>query len=1481
MREFDLILDPNMNDKLLATIKVAEIGGIAKLEFIGEWPTDGSQPRPNQLTLEIDNGGSLISFVYTLVVADDQTFIAKANIAQGALPAPMPILTGEFISSTGTPLPDRVRIDQILGSSTPSNSVAMFAIYASEVGIYNILLNGQTVDTLEVIATDMPVFWMPSESFEITDGNYTLTVAPDSAQATGAALLSIMGGSKLASVSLKMVAVKDLPVDAANDTAYYLLHDTQKAIIDAGVTGSVLDTLVKNGQILGVISQDGTPPADGSNVADPLLTLANNLQLPILAFDQEDNSGGGSGGSGGGGSGGSGSGGGIVNGIHFWASTDKWGMNNIQGTEQDDDINADALGQANNALTSRDWISGGAGNDAIAAGLGGDDIRGGEGNDKIDGGGDLGDSLLTAMLTDPKANSWELENRVHFSGPSSRYTISEPVEVLGVLTYTVTDNRTNSPDGTDTVSNVDVLQFSDKQIRLTPSIWVDRGWDPIGNQPGTTVKGVYIDGTSGNEVIGANNDSFAGSDRLVGNAGNDKLYGGAGADTFRGDKGNDQIDGGANRSDNADPNTWDPNGSRGLDVAEYSGPASRYTIREQGGTFTVTDAKGATGDGTDTLTNVEILRFADGEKNLVVVKTAQMQYSGGPTTGTLIGYNWEGTELADTIATQPVGANPLRDWVNAGAGNDTIATGGAGDWIDAGEGDDTVDGGDNGNSVNSWENKDQVRYEAPISRFSIAQGQDIKGTFFTVTDALPQAFGGYGTDKLYNIEVLQFNDGNKELNVQFNASGHQNNVQGTDFDDQIDTDVLLQADLAKKGSNTLKLKAEGQQELSFSVEGFTPTNGITYVAKLGSLFNIFNYQTQTQESSFQPAMQWDPLQMSQVGIEFDVIGQSNGTLKGTANLSSPGVWGTPVLMLFEKSANNTTPIPNSSVAVAIVNERDWVQSQAGDDVVLTGEGGDTIEDSAGNDIYDAGTNGNSATDSWNNLDRVNFSGAQIRYTVEVLSYADLVEGSAILEFIDQQYPNGAPANLVRVTDKVPDGDGVNYLMNVEQLQFNGSSLNLSYNVNPWQPTPGGVNPWVGSNSYEGGLLDDLMDATDHDAVSVSAGVNGFYSNKDWMRGNAGNDTLLGGTGGDELIGGVGDDMLDGGPNASPGTGNNWDDADRARYDNISSRYEVSFFRLASATERADETLTKYNQKALAVSTLDTNSLYYVTSPYYVAEGLVVVQDKVSDAQGGDGRDVLKNIELLNFSDTGEWLMSNISTQPITGSQARQYNSNGSRYGDKLVGETGQVNWMDGRGGHDLLVGSTQNDTLTGGVGNDTLMGGDGTDNAKLAAPLIQFTLQRFEDVTGLITGTVSTLNAPSYYFTSTHKISQLMGGLGTDTLVGVEKLQFSDTTIDLSVRGVATSGDQFFWVGGSQINTEKKFLGTLFDDTVSGRTPESGTAQEQFIMYAGHDTVFAGNGGDYVDAGEGIVRDEPSPHPTAQGGQQAGLHADALSKVFG
>ncbi len=92
-------------------------------------------------------------------------------------------------------------------------------------------------------------------------------------------------------------------------------------------------------------------------------------------------------------------------------------------------------------LTSDADIDLGSGDDTVISGSGNDTITGGAGNDTIDGGSGT--------------------DTVTYAGNRSDYTITENSGV-----YTVLDNRTGSPEGTDTVNNIENFQFADGTIGI-------------------------------------------------------------------------------------------------------------------------------------------------------------------------------------------------------------------------------------------------------------------------------------------------------------------------------------------------------------------------------------------------------------------------------------------------------------------------------------------------------------------------------------------------------------------------------------------------------------------------------------------------------------------------------------------------------------------------------------------------------------------------------------------------------------------------------------------------------------------------------------------------------------------------------------------------------------------------------------------------------------------------------------------------------
>lgn len=135
----------------------------------------------------------------------------------------------------------------------------------------------------------------------------------------------------------------------------------------------------------------------------------------------------------------------------------------------------------------------------------------------------------------------------------------------------------------------------DFSINSTPGlcIWDGGGRDTLdcsGYSGGQTIdlRSGYYSSTNGltSNVVIAYGTTI---ENAAGGSGNDVLTGNTANNVLRGNAGTDNLNGGA-----------------GFDTAVFSGSSASYTITRSGGVVTISGA-----DGTDTLTNIEVARFAD------------------------------------------------------------------------------------------------------------------------------------------------------------------------------------------------------------------------------------------------------------------------------------------------------------------------------------------------------------------------------------------------------------------------------------------------------------------------------------------------------------------------------------------------------------------------------------------------------------------------------------------------------------------------------------------------------------------------------------------------------------------------------------------------------------------------------------------------------------------------------------------------------
>ncbi|WP_186767250.1 calcium-binding protein [Devosia ginsengisoli] len=169
---------------------------------------------------------------------------------------------------------------------------------------------------------------------------------------------------------------------------------------------------------------------------------------------------------------------------------------------------------------------------------------------------------------------------------------------------------------------------------------------------------------------------------ITGNANNNTLSGGLGNDTLIGNEGADILNGGG-WHDILEGGAGDDtlNGGNGTDTAVFSGPAGNYSFGFNGTALTtVTDMVGT--DGTDTLTNIEFVKFGDGPALAISTVAA-----GIPGVSSII----FGTDGSDTII-----GGPGEDVIIGGPGDDIL------NGSDIGDGDDNTTPGTQDDDIFIW-----------------------------------------------------------------------------------------------------------------------------------------------------------------------------------------------------------------------------------------------------------------------------------------------------------------------------------------------------------------------------------------------------------------------------------------------------------------------------------------------------------------------------------------------------------------------------------------------------------------------------------------------------------------------------------------------------------------------------------------------------------------------------------------------------------
>lgn len=219
-----------------------------------------------------------------------------------------------------------------------------------------------------------------------------------------------------------------------------------------------------------------------------------------------------------------------------------------------------------------DKLYGDVGNDYLIGGTGNDDLYGDTGNDHIFG--DEGDDQI-------------------YGGTGSDYMKGE-----GGNDVFYGDSGADVIKGGE---GIDHLTYAASTAAVTVNLTTGAGsggdasgdtYTTLENITGSSYGDDITGDASANQIIGGD-----GSDTLRGDSSNDTLNGDAGDDSLMGGSGDDALDGGVGTGD----------------LAIYSGNQADYdVIRNANNSYTIMDLRtsGVT-DGTDILSNIELVQFAD------------------------------------------------------------------------------------------------------------------------------------------------------------------------------------------------------------------------------------------------------------------------------------------------------------------------------------------------------------------------------------------------------------------------------------------------------------------------------------------------------------------------------------------------------------------------------------------------------------------------------------------------------------------------------------------------------------------------------------------------------------------------------------------------------------------------------------------------------------------------------------------------------
>lgn len=920
-----------------------------------------------------------------------------------------------------------------------------------------------------------------------------------------------------------------------------------------------------------------------------------------------------------------------------------------------------------------DVITGGNGNDYYYPGWGSDTINGGDGIDTVSYAfGGTGGGVTVSLLT-PTGSAGDAQGDVFINIENLTGTFSDD--------HLTGDNNANYISAT---SGNDYLSGLGGDDRLVGSLGDDilrggEGADILeGNSGIDTVEyfdsnaAVTINLSTGMASGGhANGDTFVEVENILGSDSfGDDLTGDVNDNVLQGFGGNDNLDGGA-----------------GVDTAIFSGLLADYTVVDNmDSTYSITDNVGT--DGSDTLTSIEFLTFADGTVDIATAASGNNIINGTSNDDNLLG-----TAGNDTI--------------NGLAGNDVIRGRAGDDELYGGDGDDFIKGEAGTDFIDGGAGFDRISF------FDLNATQGVEAdlrTGITTND-------GYGNEETFvNIEGL----GGGTIYVD--------TFHGDDNDNLIIPSGLGDLAYGYGGDDSFQVDAAGTFDGGDGVDTILITSGYWIADITGDNFPDFQEQS--------------------VGVNINL---ETGLIANDGHGNTGSILNFENLTVFS-AFNDAITGNDLNNELSSGDGNDILNGLGGDDTIIGGAGADTLIGGAGADVLDGGdgfdsvdyraatsrivldmtsggTLGDAAGDSFVSIERL-----------YATNFNDTITGTGANEFFFGEDGNDT-INAGGGIDRVYGGDGddiqrgqegndtlygsagadqLNGGTGFDIANYQGASSAITVNL-----ATSGTGGDAAGDTYFG--IEAVYGSDFNDSMVGSSGTNELrgFAGDDILDGAGGNDRLFGGEGADMLIGGIGVDIamytvatsgvtldLTTTGLAGEATGDTFDSIEWVFGSNFDDDISGDEFNNRLEGRDGDDTLNggDGNDRLLGGDGNDIINGGDGVDTIFGQDGDDVMtggagNDFFFGGAGADSHDGGDDIDTVSYLASTSGVTVNMQTGGTGGDAAGDTYTNierifGTSFDDSIRGSDSD----------DVLLGNGGADFLDGGLGDDTLIGGAGIDS---------------------------------------------------------------------------------------------------------------------------------------------------------------------------